>query len=74
MNESDRALLAPLVSTLAGRAAGIPADPCYATSPDRLKACARERGHGVTAMTLPNGRRTYVAHNARHDGSGEGWS
>lgn len=35
--------------------------------------CTRPRGHGVTAMRLPNGRRTYVDHNVQPDGTGEGW-
>lgn len=52
---------------------GRPLRVCYATSPDRLTACGREHGHAVTAMTLPDGRRTYVGHNSRHDGTGKGW-
>lgn len=53
---------AAIRSLLLGRALGIPARICYAPSPDGLKACAREQGHGAD-----------VPHNARHDGSGEGW-
>lgn len=58
---------------------GNPIDICYAMPPDYETrpvkvVCGRERGHGITKMRLPNGRQTYVAHNTRPDGTGEGWS
>lgn len=63
-----------LDSAIEGRRQGIPALLCYRPAPgSRTVVCGRERGHGITNMTLPDGRRTYVDHNARHDGMGEGW-
>lgn len=64
-----------LASALEGQRRGIPALLCYRLAPgtNRTVVCAREANHGITNMTLPDGRRTYVDHNARHDGMGEGW-
>lgn len=62
-----------LANAIDGRVLGCPPVLCGRLSPDGSKACTRPHGHGVTAMTLPDGRRTYVDHNRERDGSGEGW-
>ena len=49
-----------LSSALTGHIAGVPVRLCYATTPDRLTACALMHGHAA-------------AHNSRHDGTGARW-
>lgn len=46
---------------------------CGSVNPSGDAVCARRPEHGVTAMRLPDGARTYVCHNTRADGTGEGW-
>lgn len=62
-------------SLVEGDRLGIPRDMCYRPAPgtNRTVVCARPRGHGITNMTLPDGRCAYIDHNSRQDGTGEGW-
>lgn len=54
-------LMDPLDDALAAAALGEPNPICYATSPDRLLACALAPGHDPP-------------HNSRADGSGVEWT
>ena len=62
-----------LVNMIDSRVLGHPPTLCGRLDPTGTKACTRPHGHGITNMTLPDGRRTYVDHNRERDGSGEGW-